>query len=350
MERRQKFYYLDYSEDIQYAKRIYKIIQNIADNETKKNINIPVSIFFKKMKWSNQVFNDRKSIMHIDSKLITFEQSLNILQQLNYFKSFKIDGYEYFEEDYSIQDKLKIVFCIFEIDTKFDFDLAIKNSNYQPIKGRKQILTDLMIHTYKTKLKVDYDQLLQGIPKTLPYKEYANTFIQKLEKEWIRKYEIMIGTKADIVIIPNYTFESIYDESINREDDIMSDLYITERTVAFYGFTSNEIANRKKNDYYMKYDLAKKWADPETDRGHFISHAIGGDIYTNIFPQRRDINRGLSERGKVYREMERFLTKNQDTFCFSRPIYFDFSERPYLIEYGILNKNFDFWLETFENV
>jgi hypothetical protein len=35
------------------------------------------------------------------------------------------------------------------------------------------------------------------------------------------------------------------------------------------------------------------------DRGHLISHAAGGELDINLFPQRRELNRGWSEEGKL---------------------------------------------------
>jgi hypothetical protein len=41
------------------------------------------------------------------------------------------------------------------------------------------------------------------------------------------------------------------------------------------------------------------------DRGHFLGHASGGELDINLFPQRRELNRGWSEEGKEFRGMER---------------------------------------------
>src|SRR5947209_6594094 len=43
------------------------------------------------------------------------------------------------------------------------------------------------------------------------------------------------------------------------------------------------------------------------DRGHFVAHTAGGPMDMNLFPQRRDLNRGWSAQGKQYRLMERYL-------------------------------------------
>ena len=39
------------------------------------------------------------------------------------------------------------------------------------------------------------------------------------------------------------------------------------------------------------------------DKGHYLGHASGGTLDINLFPQRRDLNRGWSEQGKRYRAM-----------------------------------------------
>ena len=83
--------------------------------------------------------------------------------------------------------------------------------------------------------------------------------------------------------------------------------------------------------------------DSEIDAGHFIAHSLGGGLDMNIFPQKRSLNQGRSEEGKVYREMERYPLLNPSTFLFIRPIYFDYSERPYFLEYGVLRSDAVFW-------
>ena len=38
------------------------------------------------------------------------------------------------------------------------------------------------------------------------------------------------------------------------------------------------------------------------DKGHLLSHASGGELDINLFPHRRELNRGWSEEGKLFRE------------------------------------------------
>lgn len=89
--------------------------------------------------------------------------------------------------------------------------------------------------------------------------------------------------------------------------------------------------------------------DDRTDKGHLIAHAFGGGLAVNIFPQRRDINRGWSTRGKVYRAMEQYCVTYPGTFCFNRLLYADESSRPSTTEFGILKDASTLWVEQFDN-
>jgi hypothetical protein len=50
------------------------------------------------------------------------------------------------------------------------------------------------------------------------------------------------------------------------------------------------------------------------DRGHFVAHTAGGSLDMNLFPQRRDLNRGWSREGKQYRAMKQYLADHPGTF------------------------------------
>src|SRR5216683_3042649 len=55
----------------------------------------------------------------------------------------------------------------------------------------------------------------------------------------------------------------------------------------------------------------------EWDKGHFIAHSIGGAVdcaEVNVFVQLRAPNRGWSEAGKRFREMEAYCEANSERF------------------------------------
>lgn len=85
------------------------------------------------------------------------------------------------------------------------------------------------------------------------------------------------------------------------------------------------------------------------DKGHFMSDAAGGGADINLFVQRRDLNRGWSPEGRVYKEMETFCQKNAGTFCFSRGLYRGSEQDPAALEFGVLRSPTSFRVEVFDN-
>ena len=85
------------------------------------------------------------------------------------------------------------------------------------------------------------------------------------------------------------------------------------------------------------------------DRGHFLGHASGGILDINLFPQRRELNRGWSGEGKRFRQMERYVAEHGGTFFYHRAIYSDETWIPHSLEYGVLRENRIWWVDTFMN-
>jgi hypothetical protein len=75
------------------------------------------------------------------------------------------------------------------------------------------------------------------------------------------------------------------------------------------------------------------------DKGHFVAHSIGGALDVNVFSQNRYLNRGVSEQGKIYRQMEKYCYERPGTFCFSRPIYADSTSIPRWLEFGLIRED-----------
>jgi hypothetical protein len=85
------------------------------------------------------------------------------------------------------------------------------------------------------------------------------------------------------------------------------------------------------------------------DKGHFLGHASGGILDINLFPQRRELNRGWSAEGKRFRNMERYVADHSETFFYHRPQYDDESWIPRELEYGVLVDDVRWWVDTFQN-
>jgi hypothetical protein len=87
----------------------------------------------------------------------------------------------------------------------------------------------------------------------------------------------------------------------------------------------------------------------KADRGHFVAHTAGGPMDMNLFPQRRDLNRGWSSQGKQYRAMERYLADKPGTFFYHRPIYTDETWVPTELTLAILRNEQEWWIGRFNN-
>ena len=85
------------------------------------------------------------------------------------------------------------------------------------------------------------------------------------------------------------------------------------------------------------------------DKGHYLGHASGGILDINLFPQRRELNRGWSEEGKRFRSMERYVAEHPGAFFYHRPIYDDESWVPASLEYAVLKDGATWWKDTFRN-
>jgi hypothetical protein len=88
---------------------------------------------------------------------------------------------------------------------------------------------------------------------------------------------------------------------------------------------------------------------PQYDKGDFIARFNDGGSQLNIFPQRRDLNRGWSSEGKLFRQMEVYCHEHPGTLCFNRPIYLTKSLRPDAFDFGLLKAHGELWVAQFDN-
>lgn len=88
------------------------------------------------------------------------------------------------------------------------------------------------------------------------------------------------------------------------------------------------------------------------DRGHFLGHASGGVLDINLFPHRRELNRGWTkggtyEEGSAFRAMERYVAAHPGVFFYHRPLYDDDTWIPERLEYGYLEDDGLWRVRTF---
>ena len=161
----------------------------------------------------------------------------------------------------------------------------------------------------------------------------------------------MTPTQTNILQFNDSGFEYLFDFSseLVSNSSVPEEQSVEDRVVAVFG--RSQPGYRKRDKKRMKGFLgpSSKVFGDNYDKGHFIGHAIGGSLDVNLFPQRRDINQGLSASGKVFQAMEKYCYENPGTFCFHRPIYCDLSWHPCIIEFGLLTEEKNFWIEKFEN-
>jgi len=177
-----------------------------------------------------------------------------------------------------------------------------------------------------TKYAIDYSEIFDAciFSETNLYSITED----ELTSAWIESYsqQSPLSPSIQSIILENYTF--LWDETY-------------ERVVVAFGVSSHDsqspkrIRDKSRIAYYYRNFIRRYQADTASDTGHFIAHSFGGGLDMNLFPQKRDVNRGYSSEGKVYRKMESCVLINPGTFLFSRPLYYDETWRPHFIEYGI---------------
>ncbi|MDB5250660.1 MAG: hypothetical protein JWQ40_5054 [Segetibacter sp.] len=196
----------------------------------------------------------------------------------------------------------------------------------------------------------DYKQIFQdeGIASVREAYDFINT---EIIYDWADLYKRESLISGDVTIQNFQGFTFAFDHTVADESAIACALP-DSRVVAAFG-----IANISIN--FSNRAMMRKFWGPSTkafavfgdnyDKGHFIAHNSGGPIDINLFPHRRDINRGWSKEGKKYRLMERHVAENRGTVVFSRPVYNDFSCCPAFIEYGYFDTSNKLEVDVFPN-
>ncbi len=177
--------------------------------------------------------------------------------------------------------------------------------------------------------------------------EKAIGFIEKNIRNLFKEEYIVQFPDSELLkfIVNGYTY--LFDLNKDRKSNKSEK---NDRIVGVFGRISN--TNEIRDDSRMKgfigqFTKLDKYKD--YDKGHFISHKINGNLDQNLYPQLKELNRGWSKQGKLFRSMERYCEQNMDTFIFTRPIYTDLSWIPRFIDYGVFTKEFGLLLNRFNN-
>jgi hypothetical protein len=176
---------------------------------------------------------------------------------------------------------------------------------------------------------------------------------EDLPSQWRKVYAATVSHVINIVRLQRGTFDYFYDSYSGLEalGEVSFDQRIRDRVIGVLG-TSAPTRSRTPRRGSLRngcLDLPEELTGCDRDRGHFIAHCSGGGLDVNVFSQNRNLNRGLSEEGKLYRQLEKYCWANPGTFCFSRPIYADTTSVPRWIEFGLMREDRSLWVEVFEN-
>ncbi len=196
----------------------------------------------------------------------------------------------------------------------------------------------------------NYKQIISNAAIT-SVAEVHKLFEEEVMYDWSDLY------RRESVLHGNVTWQNFkgftfgFDYTCNTEAAPASSLP-DSRLVAAFGI-SNHVIAKGDRQIMRKYigDSTKVFTHFGTDyeKGHYIAHHSGGPIDINLFPQRKDVNRGWSEEGKRYRTMEKYIAMHPGTFVFSRPIYKDYSCCPYYIEFGYCDEAMNIVVNVFSN-
>jgi hypothetical protein len=176
---------------------------------------------------------------------------------------------------------------------------------------------------------------------------------EELPHLWRDEYQQLSQREVSLVRIRHNSFEYLYDNySYLEAIGAIPYSLIEDRVVAVLGLSAPQSNDR--DDYRLRgwVGPTEKTYGRECDKGHFIAHSLGGAVdrlELNVFIQRRDLNRGWSVQGKLYRAMEKYCVLKPGTFCFSRPLYEDQTSRPAFLEFGVLKETGELWVARFDN-
>jgi hypothetical protein len=178
----------------------------------------------------------------------------------------------------------------------------------------------------KSQVSINYDHVLGGLTWPVDRDEILACLDDYFAHCYYRDWP---DVSLDVVRSPN--FAMLIDWQAGPDDKG------SVRTAGVFGVSGLATKPRDKKRMAGLYGPTEKTFGKGYDKGHFISRAIGGDDdfeNANLFPQLRHINRGTSDLGKLYRNVERYCASTVGALFFSRPVYEDHSWRPKELEVG----------------
>ncbi|MCW2993637.1 MAG: hypothetical protein JWQ18_1132 [Conexibacter sp.] len=147
---------------------------------------------------------------------------------------------------------------------------------------------------------------------------------------WLNAYDAATPWATQVLEIPQGSLTFLFDMAPSMGD--VGD----DRVVAVWGRSVAAAGVRDKARQAGFIPVPEKWSKAGYDRGHFVSHAAGGGMDMNFFPQAKGLNRGHGERGGPWRALERETVARPGTPLLVRPTYDGDSWVPEYIDYCIV--------------
>ncbi len=195
----------------------------------------------------------------------------------------------------------------------------------------------------ESSLKVFYE-IFADLPSS-DYDECVAFLKTEISAYFVHDYHAKFNEfGCDVVEITINGYDYLFDISSSAEMDRDA------RIVGAYGkaVETNEVRDHvRMKGFIGQFSKIEKYKD--YDKGHFIAHKINGNLDQNLYPQLKELNRGWSSQGKLFRAMERYCQNNPEAFVFTRPVYSDLTWIPAFIDYGVFTKEQGLLLNRFNN-
>jgi hypothetical protein len=162
--------------------------------------------------------------------------------------------------------------------------------------------------------------------------------VAEATSQWLADYLDRTGGRREVVEIDLGDVTYLFDSTTAP-----TEREATNRVVAVHGRSGKSHGDRDKSR------MSGHPNPNHVDRGHLVARAIGGGYDLNLIPQDPKLNRGHSEPGKVWRELERDLENRPGTAFFVRPTYGDTSDYPTHLEFGVQLESGEWRVEHFDN-
>ena len=201
---------------------------------------------------------------------------------------------------------------------------------------------------------IDYDRCVRSAPAPDSYDHLVLFLARELPQTWLDEYAIVAGRRTDVALLTVNGFDYLVDFNLRSEPMgvIGEDGREQFRVVAAFG-RSAQTPGRRADSRMRGWARPRGRAlgDDAWDIAHRISPMIGGGTdgaEINLFLLRRGLNRGWTERGRVYRRMQ-YCARSPGTFCFHRPLYASGTWPSLRFEFGVLKPDGTLWVEGFDN-